>query len=102
MASSQVAVPSSVQQDRSSARHAVIVIAVLGSLKLLLHLLFNGRYNFFRDELYYIECSKHLAWGYADQPPLIALSVRISRILFGNSLLGLRLFAALSMIGVLA
>ena len=102
MASSQVAVPSSVQQDRSSARHAVIVIAILGSLKLLLHLLFNGRYSFFRDELYYIECSKHLAWGYADQPPLIALSVRVSRMLFGDSLLGLRLFAALSMIGVLA
>jgi hypothetical protein len=25
--------------------------------------------------LYYIACSKHLAWGYVDQPPLIALVV---------------------------
>jgi hypothetical protein len=88
--------------ERVSVRDAVLVIAVLGSAKLILHLLFNGRYNFFRDELYYIECSKHLAWGYADQPPLIALSVRVSRILLGDSLLALRLFAALSMIGVLA
>jgi uncharacterized membrane protein len=75
---------------------------ILGAAKLVLHLLFNGRYAFFRDELYYIACSRHLAWGYVDQPPLIALSVRVSRILFGDSLLGLRLFAALSMVAVMA
>ena len=29
-------------------------------------------YGIFRDEMYYIVCGRHLAWGYVDQPPMIA------------------------------
>jgi hypothetical protein len=86
----------------TSARDTWMIIAVLGAVKLALHLLVNGRYSFFRDEFYYIACSRHLDWGYVDQPPLIALSVRLSRLLFGDSLLGLRLFAALAIIAMIA
>jgi hypothetical protein len=88
--------------NRVSFRETWFIISVLGAIKLVLHLLVNGRYGYFRDELYYIACSRHLDWGYVDQPPLIALSVRLSRLLFGDSLLGLRLFAALAMITVIA
>jgi len=62
----------------------------------LVHFLWNGRYGYFRDELYYAACGQHLAWGYVDQAPLIAVIARLSRWLFGDSLRALRFFPALS------
>lgn len=38
-----------------------------------LHLAFAGRYDLFRDELYFIICGQHPAFGYADQPPLVPI-----------------------------
>src|SRR5271169_5174730 len=60
------------------------------------HILWNGRYGYFRDELYYAACGQHLAWGYVDHAPLIAVIARFSRWLFGESLRALRFFPALS------
>ena len=37
-----------------------------------LHLIISTRYGYFRDALYYLACSEHLAFGYVDQPPVIA------------------------------
>jgi hypothetical protein len=62
----------------------------------VIHFLFNGRYGYFRDELYYAACGQRLAWGYVDQAPLIAVVARLSRALFGDSLHALRFFPALS------
>ena len=36
-------------------------------------MLFANRYDVFRDELYFIVCGRHPAFGYADQPPLVPL-----------------------------
>ncbi len=62
----------------------------------VIHLLFNGGYGYFRDELYYAACGQHLAWGYVDHAPLVAMIARLSRMLFGDSLRALRFFPALS------
>jgi len=62
----------------------------------LIHFLWNGRYGYFRDELYYAACGQHLAWGYVDHAPLVAVVARLTRALFGDSLRSLRFFPALS------
>jgi len=61
-----------------------------------LHLLTAGRYGIFRDELYYLACARHLAFGYVDQPPLIAWVTWFAAHVFGTSLVGLRLLPALA------
>src|SRR5271154_2879181 len=73
------------------------VWALLGGLGFFLfaaHMAVSGRYGYFVDELYYLACSHHLAWGYVDQPPLIAVFVWLERILLGDSLHALRFLAA--------
>ncbi len=49
-------------------------------------------YGIFRDEMYYIVCGRHLAWGYVDQAPMVALQARVAELLFGFH--HLALFAA--------
>jgi hypothetical protein len=60
----------------------------------LIHFLSNGGYGYFRDELYAIACSKHLAWGYVDQPPFSEFVLALSGRLLGYSLFALRLLPA--------
>jgi hypothetical protein len=61
-----------------------------------LHLIFAGRYGYFRDELYYAACGQHLAWGYVDHPSLAPFLARLSRALLGDSLYALRFLPALA------
>ena len=75
---------------------------VLGVASLAIHLLFNGGYGFFRDELYFIVCGDNPAWGYVDQPPLAPLIASWSHALFGNFLTGFRLVPALAMTATVA
>src|SRR5436189_6386369 len=73
-----------------------LLIIVFGAMALLIHFLTSGRYGYFRDELYYIACGGHLAFGYVDQPPLSILLLRLSEVLLGNSLFAIRLLPALA------
>ena len=72
------------------------VLFYLGAVKFVVHLVFNGRYGFFRDELYYIVCGERLAFGFVDHPPFTPLVARLSRLVFGDSLLGLRVLPGLA------
>ena len=58
-------------------------------------------YGIFRDELYYIACSKHLAFGYVDQPPLLALILTINNFIFGDSLFAIRILPAFCEAGII-
>ncbi len=62
----------------------------------VLHFATAGGYGYQRDELYFISCAHHLAWGYVDQPPLIAVIAKLALFLFGDSLYGLRFLPALA------
>jgi len=79
-------------------RHALDRAPGLGAVTaatLLVHLAVAGRYDFFRDELYFIVCGRHPAFGYVDQPPLVPLLAAATQA-FGRSLWLLRLPAALA------
>ncbi len=72
------------------------VIAMSAAL-LIVHCIFNNRYDFFRDEFNYLACARHLGWGYVDQPPLIPWLARLSLTTLGDSLRAIRFLPALFM-----
>src|SRR5262249_7966094 len=88
------AIPATANQRRSTTERTLVVL--FSSAALLVHLLTNGRYDYFRDELYYIACARHLAFGYVDQPPLSILLLRLSEALVGDSLFAIRVLPALA------
>src|SRR5437763_6219700 len=71
-------------------RGGIRIDAIVAGVVVLVHLVCINQYGWFLDELYFIACSKHPAWGYVDQPPLIALLIWIERHLLGDSLFALR------------
>jgi hypothetical protein len=78
--------------DASSTR----LLLGLAAVRLAIQFAGINHYGFFRDELYYMACGEHLAWGYVDQPPLIALLAWLVRHTLGDSMLALRLLPALA------
>jgi len=73
------------------------LIAGLALVKLAIHLITNilGGYGIFRDELYYLACTRHLGLGYVDQPPLSIYLLAANSWLFGESIFALRFLPAL-------
>lgn len=61
----------------------------------------SQRYGFHRDELALLDNGQHLAWGYVEYPPLAPLLAHIGLMLFGFSLVSLRLFPILAVCLVL-
>jgi hypothetical protein len=75
---------------------AIGVMFALCAAKFLLHLFTSvHRYGYFRDELYLLDCGRHLAWGYVDMAPLSAVYARLA-LLMGGSLPALRILPALA------
>lgn len=64
--------------------------------QLVLQIVFHDQYGYFRDELYYIACSKHLAFGYVDQPPLSIFILALWRWIAGDSLQAIRFLPSIA------
>jgi hypothetical protein len=74
-------------------------VAAVAAAAVIVHLACGNRHGVFRDELYFVACGRHLAWGYVDQPPVIAVVARLAELLFGASPMGLRFPAYLAHAG---
>jgi 4-amino-4-deoxy-L-arabinose transferase-like glycosyltransferase len=72
------------------------ILILLALAKLIFHILTNTQYGFHRDELQTLDDARNLAWGYVAYPPLAPFIARVALTLFGPSLDGLRMFAALA------
>jgi len=86
---------------RRPLRSAFLLAALFAVVTFLIHLassLWGSHlgYGFFRDELYFLVCGHHLAWGYVDQPPLVALQARVAEALFGLTPTGIRILSFLA------
>src|SRR5437762_9473656 len=71
-------------------RLAVRPLLVVAAAFVALELAVAARYGIHRDELYFLACARHLAWGYVDQPPFVPAVAWAADHLFGPSAVGLR------------
>jgi len=72
------------------------VLIVFALARILLQVFANGQSGFHQDELITMDAAKHLAWGFVAYPPVTPFIARIALLLFGPSLIGLRVFAVLA------
>src|SRR6266516_4935771 len=79
------------------ARRPVLTVAAAAAAVLLA---VSWRYGYHRDELYYLAASRHMAWGYVDQPPLVVWWAWVARVAGGSALPVLRLPPALALGGL--
>ncbi len=87
-------------ERRAGEFSAGLLVAGIAAVKLLLHLYAGRYYGFFVDELYNLALARHLAWGYVDVAPMIALLGRMELAIFGDSLSAIRLFPAIAGAGL--
>jgi len=71
------------------------IVLIFALAKLLVHLLTATNYGFQRDAYLYLAQSSHLDWGFFSTPPLTAFITHLHTLVWGDSLLAVRLLPAL-------
>ncbi|HXW56281.1 MAG TPA: glycosyltransferase family 39 protein [Candidatus Cybelea sp.] len=82
--------------SRASARGDLAVLCAAAVAVMLVHVATNGRYGLHRDELQVLDDARHLAWGFVAYPPFTPSIERLGLLLFGRSMVGLRMFSVLA------
>ena len=75
-------------------------VTAIAALTFAFHMATAKLYGFFIDEIYFLACGEHLAWGYVDFPPLTAFQAWLTRYLFGDSAYSIRLFPSMAAAGI--
>lgn len=78
-----------------------LIILVFCLIKLALHLIADSHSGFQADELLHIETGKHLAFGYMEFPPFIAILAFIQNLFHSNSVFVNHLFSHIAAILIL-
>lgn len=73
----------------------MLVYGAGAAFVLALHLATNSTLGFHTDELYYLDCGRHPAFGYVDFPPIVPLLARLETGLLGVTPWTLRLLPSL-------
>lgn len=80
-------------QNRRSTYTGFILVFV--AIKVILNLFAMPHFGFQRDELLHLALGDHLAWGFKEVPPFVAVIAKISSTLFGNSVFASRIFCTI-------
>ena len=100
LTSASVVLPSSPSRNRLTSGFALVAYVAL--VRVALYLVAASHYGYFRDELYYLACGEHPAWGYVDQPPMIAWIAWLLQHTIGTSLYAIRFLPMLAGLGAIA
>jgi hypothetical protein len=76
-------------------RASLLVVGTVCLVEVVVQLALVNRYGYHGDELYFLDCGRHLAFGYVDHAPLVPWLARISEAQ-GGGLLALRVPAILA------
>ncbi len=72
------------------------LLLAFSAAAVLIHVLTNGQYGYFRDELYFLACGRHVDWGYVDHAPLIGWLAWLQIHIIGTSMHAMGILPALS------
>jgi 4-amino-4-deoxy-L-arabinose transferase-like glycosyltransferase len=73
----------------------VLLYGVAAAVVIVLHLATNSTLGFHTDELYYLDCGRHPAFGYVDFPPIVPLLARLETGLLGVTPWALRILPSI-------